>query len=123
MIHRTGLDMTQYTSIATVPTVAPGADSERFWGGTQDNGTQRKSANSKTWFDVAGGDGGQVLVDPSPGSPNSDCPLGACFVYGTYFGISNSLYRFTDGGQRSSPTSSSRTASTSQTARSSTSRG
>jgi uncharacterized repeat protein (TIGR01451 family) len=98
VIHRTGLDLTQYTSIATVPTVAPGADSERFWGGTQDNGTQRKSANSKSWFDVAGGDGGQVLVDPSPGSPNNDCPLGACFVYGTYFGISNSLYRFNDGG-------------------------
>ncbi|HEV8459700.1 MAG TPA: hypothetical protein VGQ38_03245, partial [Gaiellaceae bacterium] len=98
VLHRTGLDLTQFTSIATVPTVPPGADSERFWGGTQDNGTQRKSANSKTWFDVAGGDGGQVLVDPSPGSPNNDCPLGACFVYGTYFGISNSLYRFTDGG-------------------------
>ena len=37
---------------------------------------------------MAGGDGGQVLVDPTNFN----------FVYGTYFGISNSLYRFTDGG-------------------------
>jgi uncharacterized repeat protein (TIGR01451 family) len=83
-----GLDLAQFTSIATVPTVPRGTDSERFWGGTQDNGTQRKSVNSQTWSDVAGGDGGQVLVDPT----------NANFVYGTYFGISNSLYRFTNGG-------------------------
>jgi uncharacterized repeat protein (TIGR01451 family) len=81
--HRTGLDIAQFTSIATNPTLPA-----RFWGGTQDNGTQRKSATSVSWFDVAGGDGGQVLVDPTDFS----------FVYGTYFGVSNSLYRFTDGG-------------------------
>ncbi len=89
--HRTGLDITQYSSIATDPLTATGTSptpTRRFWGGTQDNGTQRKSVNSQTWFDVAGGDGGQVLVDPT--DPN--------FVYGTYFGISASLYRFTDGG-------------------------
>ena len=39
-----------------------------------------------TWSDVAGGDGGQVLVDPTD----------ANFVYGTYFGISP--YRFTNAG-------------------------
>ena len=39
-----------------------------------------------------------MLVDPSAGSPNADCAIGACYVYGTYFGISNSIYRFTDGG-------------------------
>jgi uncharacterized repeat protein (TIGR01451 family) len=88
VLHRTGLDLTQYSSIATDPLTPPGAASRKFWGGTQDNGTQRKSVNSNTWFDVAGGDGGQVLVDPT--NPN--------FVYGTYFGISNSLYRFTNGG-------------------------
>jgi uncharacterized repeat protein (TIGR01451 family) len=100
VIHRNGLDIAQYTSIQNAPTVPPGADSPRFWGGTQDNGTQRKSANSQTWFDVAGGDGGQVLVDPTPDDANNDClgGFGACYVYGTYFGISNSLYRFTDGG-------------------------
>jgi uncharacterized repeat protein (TIGR01451 family) len=84
--HRTGLAIAQFTSIANVPTIAPGLDSERFWGGTQDNGTLRKSVNSQSWFDVAGGDGGQVLVDPT----NAD------YVYGTFFGISP--YRFTDGG-------------------------
>ena len=91
--RRTGLSIAQYTSIATVPQVNPGADGPRFWGGTQDNGTLRKSVNSKTWFDVASGDGGQVLVDPTPDT----CLLGpSCFVYGTYFGISP--YRYTDGG-------------------------
>jgi uncharacterized repeat protein (TIGR01451 family) len=98
VLHRTGLSIAQFTSIATVPTIPAGPSSERFWGGTQDNGTQRKSVNSNSWFDVAGGDGGQVLVDPSAGSPNADCALGACYVYGTYFGISNSIYRFNDGG-------------------------
>jgi uncharacterized repeat protein (TIGR01451 family) len=83
---RTGLSIAQFTSVATVPTVASGADSPRFWGGTQDNGTLRKSINSQTWSDVASGDGGQVLVDPT----------NANYVYGTYFGITP--YRFTNGG-------------------------
>jgi photosystem II stability/assembly factor-like uncharacterized protein len=79
--HRTNLQLGQFTSIANVPTLPA-----RFWGGTQDNGTVRKSAASSTWFDVASGDGGQVLVDPTD----------ANFVFGTYFGISP--YRITDGG-------------------------
>jgi uncharacterized repeat protein (TIGR01451 family) len=59
----------------------------QYWGGTQDNGTQRKSlaagAAGNRWFDQPSGDGGQVLVDPdNPG-----------YVFGTYFGISP--YRFT----------------------------
>jgi uncharacterized repeat protein (TIGR01451 family) len=88
---RTGLQITQFTSIATIPTV-PG----RFWGGTQDNGTLRKSTGSQSWFDIAGGDGGQVLVDGT--DPTTCAPFGTagCFVYGTYFGISP--YRMTDGG-------------------------
>jgi len=76
-----GLQITQFTSIATNPT-----RQARLWGGTQDNGTIRKSAISNTWFDVASGDGGQVLVDPT----------NFLYVYGTYFGISP--YRITDGG-------------------------
>jgi uncharacterized repeat protein (TIGR01451 family) len=93
VVARSNLAITQFTSIATVPQVAPGADSERFWGGNQDNGTVRKSVNSKTWFDVASGDGGQVLVDPTVDS----CALApSCYVYGTYFNITP--YRFTDGG-------------------------
>ena len=81
VIHRTDLQIAQFTSIATVPTVPT-----RFWGGTQDNGTPRKSIASDTWFDVDSGDGGQVLVDPT----------NANYVYGTYFGITP--YRFTNGG-------------------------
>ena len=77
---RTGLGLTQFTSIAQHPT-----NVNRFYGGTQDNGTLRKSSISNTWFDYAGGDGGQVLVDPN--DPN--------YVYGTYYGISP--YRFTNG--------------------------
>jgi uncharacterized repeat protein (TIGR01451 family) len=76
-----GLQITQFTSIATNPNRPA-----RIWGGSQDNGTERKAAASNTWFDLAGGDGGQVLVDPTKFN----------YVYGTYFGISP--YRITDGG-------------------------
>jgi uncharacterized repeat protein (TIGR01451 family) len=78
-----GLSLGQFTSIATNPSFP---DQARLWGGTQDNGTLRKSATSNTWFDMTSGDGGQVLVDPTDSN----------FVYGTYFGISP--YRITDGG-------------------------
>jgi uncharacterized repeat protein (TIGR01451 family) len=93
--HRTGLQIGQFTSVAVVPTtlVAPGAATQRFWGGTQDNGTLRKSVNSQTWFDVTSGDGGQVVVDQTD---QNDCGFGACFVYGTFFGVQ--LYRMSDGG-------------------------
>jgi uncharacterized repeat protein (TIGR01451 family) len=85
---RTNLQIGQFTSIATVPQVPA-----RFWGGTQDNGTMRKSTASASWFDVASGDGGQVLVDPT----SDTCVFTpSCFVYGTYFGITP--YRYTDGG-------------------------
>lgn len=91
-----GLQITQFTSVATVPQVAPGLNSERFWGGTQDNGTERKSVNSQSWFDVAGGDGGQVLVDQTDQTVCAPLFSKGCYVYGTYFGISP--YRITDGG-------------------------
>ena len=76
-----GLDLTQFTSIATNPN-----RTARIWGGSQDNGTERKAAGLPLWFDLASGDGGQVLVDPTDFH----------YVYGTYFGISP--YRITDGG-------------------------
>jgi uncharacterized repeat protein (TIGR01451 family) len=91
---RTDLQITQFTSVATVPQIPV-----RFWGGTQDNGTLRKSGGSQTWFDVASGDGGQVLVDPTFDPASSTCPAGfapACYVYGTFNGISP--YRISDGG-------------------------
>jgi photosystem II stability/assembly factor-like uncharacterized protein len=74
-----GLQIGQYTSIATNPTLPT-----RPWGGLQDNGTTAKYGT--TWYDLASGDGGQVQVDPTD----------AHYVYGTYYGISP--YRFTDGG-------------------------
>lgn len=72
-----GLQTTQFTSIGYDP-VKP----NRFWGGTQDNGTQAKSSLSNRWFDAGQGDGGQVLVDPVDGT----------YVFGTRFDISP--YRF-----------------------------
>ena len=95
IIGRSNLSIAQFTSIATVPQIPPTTPgSGRFWGGTQDNGTLRKTGSGLTQhFDVASGDGGQVLVDPTP----EVCALGpACHVYGTFFGISP--YRYTDGG-------------------------
>ena len=55
--------------MATVPHV-PG----QYWGGTQDNGTLRKSLANNRWFDQASGDGGQVIVDqttPNDGQPDA----------------------------------------------------
>ncbi len=77
VIHRTNLQITQFTSISTNP-----ATPARLWGGSQDNGTERRSILNDTWFDIGNGDGGQVLVDPNTGG----------FVFGTFFGISP--YRF-----------------------------
>jgi uncharacterized repeat protein (TIGR01451 family) len=96
---RSNLSIAQFTSIATVPQVPPtaAAGSGRFWGGTQDNGTMRKTGSAaQQWFAVGGGDGGQVLVDPTPDS----CALtgGSCFVYGTFYSPPASPYRWTDGG-------------------------
>jgi uncharacterized repeat protein (TIGR01451 family) len=86
LIHSTGLTITQFTSIATVPQ-APG----QYWGGTQDNGTLRKSLSNNRWFDQSSGDGGQVIVDQSTPNPTSPTPA-AAWVFGSYFGISP--YRF-----------------------------
>jgi len=85
LVHSTGLRIAQYTSMATVPNI-PG----QYWGGTQDNGTQRKSLVNDRWFDLGGGDGGQVIVDQTTPNPNtSSLPA---YVFGTHFGITP--YRF-----------------------------
>ncbi|HEY3713480.1 MAG TPA: hypothetical protein VGL39_03050 [Jatrophihabitantaceae bacterium] len=91
LVHSTGLRITQYTSMATVPNV-PG----QYWGGTQDNGTLRKSVANDRWFDQASGDGGQVIVDQTTPNPNS-ATLPA-YVFGTYFGISPYRYDPTEVG-------------------------
>jgi len=85
LIHSTGLAITQFSSIATVPLV-PG----QYWGGTQDNGTLRKSLSNQRWFDQASGDGGQVIVDQT--TPNTINPSVPAYVFGTYFDISPYRY-------------------------------
>jgi uncharacterized repeat protein (TIGR01451 family) len=91
LVHSTGLRITQYTSMATVPQV-PG----QYWGGTQDNGTLRKSLANDRWFDQAGGDGGQVIVDQTTTNPvNPNLPA---YVFGTYFAVSPYRYDPTETG-------------------------
>ena len=85
LVHSTGLAITQFTSMATVPNV-PG----QYWGGTQDNGTLRKSLANNRWFDQSSGDGGQVIVDQT--TPNTANPSVPAYVFGTYFDIAP--YRF-----------------------------
>ncbi len=85
LLHSTGLAITQFSSIATVPKI-PG----QYWGGTQDNGTLRKSLANSRWFDQASGDGGQVIIDQT--TPNTLNPAVPAWVFGTYFGISPYRY-------------------------------
>ncbi|MBI2954590.1 MAG: DUF11 domain-containing protein [Chloroflexi bacterium] len=80
VVARSGLQITQFTSVAQHPT-----NGDLAYGGAQDNGTSRKDAASKTWTDYTNGDGGQVIVDPV--NPN--------YVYGTYYYVSP--FRFDDG--------------------------
>ncbi|WP_460458384.1 hypothetical protein [Angustibacter peucedani] len=85
LVSSSHLAITQFTSMATVPLV-PG----QYWGGTQDNGTLRKSLANSRWFDQAGGDGGQVIVDQT--TPNTVNPSVPAYVFGTYFDISPYRY-------------------------------
>ncbi|GAA1901323.1 DUF11 domain-containing protein [Lapillicoccus jejuensis] len=85
LLHSTGLAIGQFVSVATVPQV-PG----QYWGGTQDNGTMRKSLLNGRWFDQSSGDGGNVIVDQTTTNPLN--PSAAAYVFGEYFGISP--YRF-----------------------------
>ena len=85
LVHSTGLRIAQFTSMATVPNI-PG----QYWGGTQDNGTMRKSLANNRWFDQSSGDGGQVIVDQT--TPNAVNPGVPAYVFGTYFGISPYRY-------------------------------
>jgi hypothetical protein len=56
-----GLGLVQfYAGLSSDPT-----DDERFFGGTQDNGSNRRSSDSLVWTQVFGGDGGWTQIDPS----------------------------------------------------------
>jgi photosystem II stability/assembly factor-like uncharacterized protein len=63
------LGLTMFTSLDLHPT-----DRSRTYGGTQDNGTQRRTGNLG-WSEFQGGDGGQVVIDPVDPS----------IVYGTVY--------------------------------------
>ncbi|HEX8265482.1 MAG TPA: hypothetical protein VF596_08765, partial [Pyrinomonadaceae bacterium] len=52
------LSLSMFTSLDLHPT-----DRTRSYGGTQDNGTQRRTGNL-SWSEFEGGDGGQVVIDP-----------------------------------------------------------
>lgn len=85
LLHSTGLTIAQFTSAATVPLI-PG----QYWGGTQDNGTLRKSGLNDRWYDQASGDGGQVIIDQT--TPNTLNPTVPAWVFGSYYGISPYRY-------------------------------
>jgi len=85
LIHSTGLSITQFVSMQTVPNI-PG----QYWGGTQDNGTLRKSLSNNRWFDQASGDGGYAIVDQS--TVNEGNPSVPAYVFGTYYSISPYRY-------------------------------
>ena len=84
LVHSTGLPITQFTTIATVPRSGPVLG--RHAG--QRHAAQVDSPTT-AWFDQASGDGGQVIVDQTTPNPNPTVPA---YVFGTYFGISP--YRF-----------------------------
>jgi photosystem II stability/assembly factor-like uncharacterized protein len=76
------LSLTQFTSIALHPT-----DASITYGGTQDNGTQRRFTGSNQWFEIVTGDGGRAVINPlNPG-----------MVFATY--VRGSIFRFYDDGR------------------------
>jgi photosystem II stability/assembly factor-like uncharacterized protein len=76
------LSLTQFVGYAIDPTNAT-----RSYGGTQDNGNQRRVAGTSQWAEIVGGDGGNTVVDQvTPGT-----------VYVTY--IEGSVTRYTNFGQ------------------------
>ena len=76
------LTLSQFTGIALHP-----QDSAITYGGTQDNGTQRRLADSNDWLEFASGDGGHPVIDR----------LDPQTVYATY--IRGTIFRFTANGQ------------------------
>ncbi len=74
------LALTLFTSLDLHPT-----DPTRTYGGTQDNGTQKRSG-ATGWREFATGDGGQTIVDP----------LDPSIIYVTY--VNNTVYRYANNG-------------------------
>ena len=53
------LSLTQFVSIGVNPT-----DGTKSYGGTQDNGTQRRLVGTNGWREFSSGDGGQLVINP-----------------------------------------------------------
>ena len=79
----TTLSLTQFTSLATDPT-----DPARTYGGTQDNGTQRRLTGTTGWKEEVpiSGDGGRVVINP----------LNPTMIYASY--VSGSITRMIGNG-------------------------
>lgn len=77
------LSLTQFTSLAMDP-----ADPTRSYGGTQDNGTQRRLAGTSGWKEEVpiSGDGGRVVINP----------LDTTMIFASY--IQGSITRMTASG-------------------------
>ncbi|HEY1404244.1 MAG TPA: hypothetical protein VGB05_08970, partial [Pyrinomonadaceae bacterium] len=75
------LTLTQFVGLSMHPT-----DPSISYGGTQDNGTQRRIPGTNTWREFAEGDGGRSIVNPA--SPS--------MVFTTY--VFGSVTRFTNNG-------------------------
>ncbi len=74
------LGLTMFTSLDLHPT-----DRTKTYGGTQDNGTQRRNG-TQSWREFATGDGGQVVVDAVDPS----------IIFVTY--VFNTVYRYVNSG-------------------------
>ena len=75
------LSLTQFTSLAVHPT-----DSRITYGGTQDNGTERRLSGT-AWQEFISGDGGNCVIDP----------IDPSIVYTTY--VLTFVFRFSDDGE------------------------
>jgi photosystem II stability/assembly factor-like uncharacterized protein len=74
------LGLTMFVSLALHPT-----DATRSYGGTQDNGSQRRTTGTG-WIEFSSGDGGQCVIDP----------IDPTIVYSTY--INTSITRWANNG-------------------------
>ncbi|HKY03714.1 MAG TPA: hypothetical protein VJQ56_02425 [Blastocatellia bacterium] len=78
----TTLTLTQFTSIATHPT-----DPFISYGGTQDNGTQRRFNGTQNWREFISGDGGDCVINP----------LNPSMVFTTF--VRGNIFRFNSDGR------------------------
>ncbi len=94
--RRRPVDRTVHVDRRSQPQVAPGPGGMRLWGGTQDNGTMRKSVNSEHVVRR-----GRRRRRPGARRPDGRVLRArgrSCFVYGTFYSPPASPYRWTDGG-------------------------